>query len=75
MLEDLISEGAELLHRSVVGWMAETQELDTLAFPEDFTAREELDVAIAVPVRKPEGEAWGRYVVLLLAAEPPQRKL
>jgi len=75
VLEDLISEGAERLHRSVVGWMAETQDLETLAFPDDFTDREELDVAIAVPVRKPEGEAWGRYVVLLLAAEPPQRRL
>jgi len=75
VLEDLISEGAERLHRSVVGWMAETQDLDTLTFPADFTDRDELDVAIAVPVRKPEGEAWGRYVVLLLAADPPQRRL
>jgi len=75
VLADLISEGAERLHRSVVGWMAETQDLDTLAFPDDFIDRDDLDVAIAVPARKPEGEPWGRYVVLLLAAEPPQRRL
>jgi hypothetical protein len=75
VLEDLIESGAEELQRSVVGWMAETQDLETLVFPEDFLSREQLDVAVAVPVRKPKGEAWGRYVVLLLAAEPPRRQL
>ena len=32
-------------------------------------------LAVAVPVRRPKGEAWGRYVVLLLAAEPARRSL
>ncbi|HEX5066700.1 MAG TPA: hypothetical protein VFY49_11335 [Myxococcota bacterium] len=75
VLEDLIQSGAEVLKRPVVGWMAETQDLDTLVFPDDFVSREQIDVAVAVPVRRPEGEAWGRYVVLLLAAEPPARSL
>jgi len=74
-LERLIESGSRKLGRSVVGWMAETQDLETLVFPDDFLARDELDVAVAVPVRKPEGEAWGRYVVLLLAAEPAHRSL
>jgi hypothetical protein len=76
VLEDLIQAGAELLRgRQVVGWMAETQDLETIVFPDDFLSREEIDLAVAVPVRRPEGEAWGRYVVLLLAAEPPARSL
>jgi hypothetical protein len=76
VLEDLIQSGAELLRgRPVVGWMAETQDLETIVFPDDFVSREEIDLAVAVPVRRPEGEAWGRYVVLLLAAEPPARSL
>jgi hypothetical protein len=75
VLEDLIESGAEALGRSVVGWMAETQDLEQLVFPDDFLSREQLDVAVAVPVRRPEGEAWGRYVVLLLAADPPRRRL
>jgi len=76
VLEELIESGAELLRgRPVVGWMAETQDLDTLVFPDDFVSRKELDLAVAVPIRRPEGEAWGRYVVLLLAAEPPARSL
>ena len=76
VLHDLIQSGAELLRgRRVVGWMAETQDLDTLVFPNDFVSQPKLDLAVAVPVHKPKGEAWGRYVVLLLAAEPPDRSL
>jgi hypothetical protein len=76
VLHDLIQSGAELLRgRRVVGWMAETPDLDSLVFPEDFVSQPELDLAVAVPVHRPKGEAWGRYVVLLLAAEPANRRL
>ena len=74
VLGDLIQESVDVLNRSVVGWVAETQDLDDIAFPKDFLDRDELEIAIAVSTRRPEGEAWGRYVVLMVAAAGPDRR-
>ena len=75
VLGDLIRDSVDTLGRSVVGWVAETQDLEAITFPEDFLDRRDLEIAIAVSVHRPEGEAWGRYVVLMVAAEPEHRRL
>jgi hypothetical protein len=35
--------------------------------------RRRLGLAISVSYHQPEGEPWGRYVVMLVAAEPEHR--
>jgi hypothetical protein len=75
VLGDLIQDSVDTLERSVTGWVAETQDLAAIRFPDDFLDRRDLEVAIAVSVHRPEGEAWGRYVVLMVAAEPQRRRL
>jgi hypothetical protein len=75
VLGDLIRESVDTLGRSVMGWVVEAQDLDAIAFPDDFLDRPDLEVAIAVSVHRPAGEAWGRYVVLVVAAQPEARPL
>ena len=74
---DALLQEAAALHRgrSVFGWVAETQDLDDIEFPDDLLTRSALDVAISVAVHKREGEAWGNYVVLVLALTPENRRL
>jgi hypothetical protein len=64
-----------VLARPVVGWIAEVSDLDDLEFPEDFLNRPALGVAVGVSYRKPEGEPWGRYIVMMVAAEPRSHRL
>ncbi len=53
--------------------MAEVSDLDDIEFPEEYLTGPTLGVAVGVSYRKVEGEAWGRYVVMLLTSRPPQR--
>ena len=53
--------------------MAEVSELDDIEFPEAYLTRPTLVVAVGVSHRVVEGEAWGRYVVMLLTSRPPRR--
>lgn len=69
----LIDESVEVLQRAVNGWIFEVTDLDQLEFPEDFLVRRRLGLAIGVSHCQPEGEPWGRYVVMLVAAEPEHR--
>lgn len=73
VLGELIQESVDTLQRSVMGWVAETRDLDDIVFPDEFLERTELGIAISVTSRRPKGEPWGRYVVLMLAAEPDSR--
>jgi hypothetical protein len=75
VLGDLIRDSVDTLERSVTGWVAETQDLAAIRFPDDFLDRPDLEIAIAVSVHRPEGDAWGRYVVLMVAAQPQRRRL
>ncbi len=75
VLGELIQESVDTLQRSVMGWVAEIRDLDDIVFPDEFLERTELGIAISVSSYRPEGEAWGRYVVLMLAAEPDRRRL
>jgi hypothetical protein len=72
-LSQLIDESVEVLQRVVNGWVFEVTDLDQLEFPEDFLSRPRLGLAIGVSHHQPEGEPWGRYVVMLVAAEPEHR--
>ena len=69
-LDVLLSQSLGLLQRSVAGWIAEVSEIDSLEFPEEYLRRPGLDVAVAVSHRRPEGDPWGRYVVMLVIADP-----
>jgi hypothetical protein len=73
VLDLLMLQSAEAVGRSVTGWYGEVQVLGAVAFPTDFLERRELEVAIAVAFHQPAGEPWGRYVVLVVAAEPERR--
>jgi hypothetical protein len=70
VLEELLEVSAEVLQRPVIGWIAEASDLADFEFPDDFLNRTSVDVAISVSHRQPEGEPWGRYVLLLIAAGP-----
>ena len=69
----LIDESVDVLQRAVNGWVFEVTDLDQLEFPEDFLTRRRLGLAIGVSHHRPEGEPWGRYVVMLVVAEPEHR--
>jgi hypothetical protein len=69
----LLEESVDVLQRPVNGWFFEGADLEQLEFPEDFLTRRHLGLAIGVSHYQPEGEPWGRYVVMLVAAEPERR--
>jgi hypothetical protein len=73
VLDRLIRESVDVLRRPVNGWFFEVTDLDDLEFPEDFLNRGRLRLAIGVSYHQPEREPWGRYVVMLVAAEPEYR--
>ena len=69
----LLRQSNAVLQRPVAGWLAEVRDIDELAFPEQYLNEPSLAVAVAVSHRQEEGEPWGRYVVLLVLAEPEGR--
>ncbi len=69
-LRELLHSSGALLNRSVRGWVLESSELEDIVFPEELLAERRIWVSIGVSSYRPAGEAWGRYVVMIVAAEP-----
>jgi hypothetical protein len=74
-LGNLLQASAEILQRPVQGWVAQVSDLESLEFPEDFLTDHQIGVAIGVSYFKPEGEAWGRYVVMMVVASPRRHQV
>jgi hypothetical protein len=72
-LDALLQGSVDVLQRPVAGWIAEVSEIDGLDFPEEYLRRPSLDVAVAVSHRRKPGDPWGRYVVMLVIADPDAR--
>jgi len=70
VLSDLLRQSSQILRRSVNGWFVDARDLAQISFPEDLLDRDQVEVAIGVSHHQPSGEAWGRYVVLIVAAGP-----
>ncbi|MFQ5417861.1 MAG: hypothetical protein ACE5FL_12545 [Myxococcota bacterium] len=66
-LDDLLQTSVTTLSREVLGWYRETSELGAFEFPEEMLSAPRLGTAIGVSHRKEPGEAWGRYVVLIVS--------
>ena len=75
LLGDLLRASSEILQRPVQGWVTQVSDLDSLEFPEDFLTDSEIGVAIGVSYLKPEDEAWGRYVVMMVVASPRRHRV
>ena len=69
----LLRESVEGLGRATTGWVAEVSDLDDVRFPEEYVKQRDLEVAVAVSHRKEKGQAWGRYVVMLIVVAPESR--
>jgi hypothetical protein len=69
----LLRESVEGLGRATTGWVAEVGELDDLEFPDEYVKQRDLELAVAVSHRKRKGDAWGRYVVMLVIVAPESR--
>jgi hypothetical protein len=74
-LSGLLAASAEILQRPVTGWVSEVSSLDDLAFPDDFLDRSDIGISVGVSYHKPAGEAWGRYIVTIVAAEPASHRI
>jgi hypothetical protein len=68
VLGELLRQSSQILHRSVNGWFLDARDLARISFPEPLLERDHVEIAIGVSHHKPAGEAWGRYVVLIVAA-------
>jgi len=69
----LLRQSVEVLRTPVAGWVSGTRNLEDLEFPEEYLTSPSLRVAVAVTHHQPEGEPWGRYVVMLVVSEPEGR--
>ncbi len=70
VLDELLGDSGAELGRSVSGWLLESTRLEDLSFPAELVARPEVGVAIGVSAYRPAGQAWGRHVVMIVAADP-----
>ena len=69
-LSSLVRVGVDVLQRPLQGFVFETNDLDRLEFPEHLLGRRVPEVSITLTRYQPEGEPWGRYVVLFVSAGP-----
>lgn len=65
-LAELIQTSARVLGGPVRGLAFEATDLKLLELPEDLLRPKHLELSITVTHYQPEGEPWGRYVVLLV---------
>jgi hypothetical protein len=65
-LSDLLSRASERLGRSVRGWVAESSALDRIKLPDPLLTQPSLALGIGVAHHRPQGAAWGRFVVLIV---------
>jgi len=75
ILDQLLEASSAVLQRPVIGWIAETSDLDEIVFPDEFLTRSSVAIAISVSHRQPEDQPWGHYVVLLVAAQPAGHRI
>lgn len=69
----LLRQSVQVLRAPVAGWLSEAGDLAELEFPEEYLTSPSLHVAVAVTHHQPEGQAWGRYVVMLVVSDPEAR--
>jgi hypothetical protein len=69
-MQRLIRHTSRRLERPVRAWILEAASLGELTFPPDILEEPKLGVALAVAVSRRPGFPWGRYVVVVLIAEP-----
>jgi hypothetical protein len=73
VMNDLLRQSSQVLGRSVNGWFVDAHDLDHIGFPEALLERDVVEVAVGISHHKAEGEAWGSWVVLIVAAGPEGR--
>jgi hypothetical protein len=69
-MSGLLRDSVGVLRAPVSGWITEVRDLEDLEFPEEYLTSPTLRVAVAVSRQQPEGEPWGRYVVMLVVSDP-----
>lgn len=65
-LQSFLADVTLKAQRSTQGYVFETRDLDDFEIPEDIAESAELPMEIAVAYHRPAGEAWGRWVVLVV---------
>jgi hypothetical protein len=68
-LSELMRQSSDRLGRNVRGWVAETTSLDRLKLPDELAAAPALTLGIGVAHHRREGQAWGRFVVLVVLVD------
>lgn len=66
-LEALVETSVQTLSQELMSWYGETSELGDFEFPAELLDAPRLGVAIGVSRHKGAGEAWARYVVLVVS--------
>jgi hypothetical protein len=65
-LKELMAQASEKLGRSVRGWVAETTSLERGKLPDELATAKSLTLGIGVAHLRHPGQAWGRFVVLIV---------
>jgi hypothetical protein len=65
----LMTRLSRFTESSVRGWLLEVGSLEELKFDPEVLALKDIAVVLSVSHYRPEGEPWGRYVVLCVMAE------
>lgn len=65
-LDDLLQTAVDSTGRGVRGWVLETTSLDAMKLPEELVTQPGLSFGVGVAHHRPAGQAWGRFVVLVV---------
>jgi len=69
-LDRALTTAVKQLRRSMQGLRMEALSMDTLELPDEILRAPELRLGLGVGHYKPEGAAWGQYVILVLYDTP-----
>lgn len=67
-LQDVVNDVSEITHRRVKGFVIETSDVSLAPIDDALLAPGNLELELGVAHYKPQGGAWGQYVILYLFA-------
>lgn len=74
-LENALGTEAQRLGHPLRGWVVVTQNLDDMPFPKELLAPGPLAVRVVVTHYRPQGSAWGAYLVYFVSPAPAQQQV
>lgn len=72
---DALSASVKIMQTKLWSWTLTTNDLDEVPFPSELIDQKDVFVSVGVAFARDPNDAWGRYVILLIAHVPDDPKM